>query len=122
MHVADAAIMHEYVARNLHRRLGIKIIQEIVSRYNAGEHTTNLSREFGISKSGLIQLLRGGGVKLRKQPMTPDDSQRAARFYQSEVSISEVVEQIGFTYSTVRKSLHRSGVAMRPKGVKRSSL
>lgn len=56
---------------------------------------------------------------MRKQAITPWDAKRAARLYESGLSITEVVERIGYSYSTVRKSLHESGVAMRPKGIKR---
>ena len=59
---------------------------------------------------------------MRKQAITSADAKQAARLYESGMAISEVVEQIGYSYSTVRKSLHESGVAMRPKGIKRYSL
>ena len=107
--------------RNLRRRLAPQTIAEVVTRYDAGEDTPSLSREYGISKCGLLRLLRNEGVTLRKQPMTPREAEEAARLYKSGLSITEVGERIGYSYSTLRKSLHRSGVAMRPKGIKRSS-
>ena len=54
--------------------------------------------------------------------MTAADAKQAAQLYEGSMSITEIVEQIGYSYSTVRKSLHESGVAMRPKGIKRSTL
>jgi transposase len=56
---------------------------------------------------------------MRKQAIIPWDTKRAAQLYESGLSITEVVEQIGYSYSTVRQSLHGSGVVMRPKGIKR---
>ena len=108
--------------RALRRRLDPQTINELVARYTAGEGSGDLSTEIGISKSGLLRLLRTEGVNLRKQPMTPRNANRAAWLYESGLTITEVVEQIGYFYSTVRKSLNESGVAMRPKGIKRSSL
>lgn len=90
--------------------------------YTAGEGSGDLSTELGISKSGLLRLLRTEGVNLRKQPMTPLDANRAAWLHQSGLTITKLVEKIGYSYSTVRKSLNAGGVAMRPMGIKRSSL
>lgn len=59
---------------------------------------------------------------MRKQAMTPADAKHAAKLYDSGMSITEIVERIGYSYSTIRKSLNQSGVAMRPKGIKRSAL
>lgn len=90
-----------------------------MSRYQAGDGTPTLCREFGLSKGGILQLLRSEGVLMRKQALTSADAKRAVRLYEGGMSITEIVEQIGYSYSTVRKSLHESGVAMRPKGIKR---
>lgn len=93
-----------------------------MARYHAGETSGDLSTEIGISKSGLLRLLRSEDVAMRKQPITTGDAKRAARFYENGLSIMEIVEQIGYSYSTIRKSLNASGVAMRSKGIRRSSL
>lgn len=90
--------------------------------YTAGEGSGDLSTELGISKSGLLRLLRTKGVNLRKQPMTPLDANRAAWLHQSGLTITKLVEKIGYSYSTVRKSLNAGVVAMRPMGIKRPSL
>jgi len=108
--------------RSLRRRLDPQTIQELVTRYSAGETSVNLSREFGISKCGFLQIMRSERVALRKQPIAPEDAKRAVQLYESGLSIAEIVEQIGYSYSTVRKSLNDNGVVMRPKGIKRSSL
>lgn len=105
--------------RSLRRRLSPQVIEELVDRYNTGEGTPALSREYHISKSGLLQLLRAEGVSLRRQPLAPEDAKRAVRLYENGLTIDEVAEQIGSSYSTVRKILHQSGVTMRPKGIKR---
>lgn len=108
--------------RSLRRRLAPQVISELVTRYRAGEDTPALSREYGISKCALLHLLCKEDVTMRKQPITPRDAKQAAQLYENGLSITEIVEQIGYSYSTVRKSLNESGVVMRPKGIKRSSL
>ena len=93
-----------------------------MSRCKSGDSTLALAQDYGIAKSALLQLLRTEGVTLRKQSITPPEAKQAARLYESGLSIVEVVERIGYSYTAVRESLHKSGVTMRPKGIKRSSL
>jgi hypothetical protein len=99
--------------RSLRRRLSPQTIGELVVRYNGGEDSPALSREYGISKNGLRQLLLAEGVTLRRQPMTPRDAKRAVLLYESGMTVEQVVGQIGYSYSTIRKMLHVKGVAMR---------
>ena len=49
-------------ATRLRRRLSPETVKDLKRRYQAGEHTTALSKEYGISKSGLVSLLRSEGV------------------------------------------------------------
>ena len=84
-----------------------------MARYNAGENTPELSREYGISKTGLLELLKAEGVALRRRSMTPQDTKRAVRLYESGLAIDEVVKQVGYSYSTVQRVLRQKGVAMR---------
>lgn len=95
------------------------MIQQLVDRYKAGEYTTKLSKEYGISKSGLLDLLVAEGVSFRKQPMTEEATKRAIQLYESGLSINEVVDKVGYSYGTIRRALHMNDVAVRPKGIKR---
>lgn len=106
----------EKAVRSLRRRLSPQQIEELVSRYNAGEDTPALSRAYGISRGGLRKLLLSRGVSFRKQPMTPEDAERAMRLYEHGLTIKEVVDQVGYSFSTVRRLLHASGVVVRERG------
>lgn len=109
--------------RSIRRRLTPHTIAELVARYKAGEHTPALSREYGISKTGLLELLRTEGVPLRRQAITPEDAEKAVRLYESGLTIKQVVEQVGYSYGTIRRVLHENGVAMRATGIgKRTAL
>lgn len=81
----------ETAMRSLRRRLNRQEIEELVTRYIAGETIRALSREYGVSRSGLRQLLRGEGVALREQGITPEDAERAVRLYESGLTIRQVV-------------------------------
>lgn len=106
----------EASVRSLRRRLSPQQIQELVARYNAGEDTPALSRAYGISRGGLRKLLIAQGVSFRKQPMTSEDAERAVRLYERGLAIDQVVEQVGYSFSTVRRMLHANGVAVRERG------
>ncbi len=88
-----------------------------MARYNAGEETPALSREYGISKSGLRQLLLAEGVSFRRQTITPEDAERAVRLYESDLTIKHVVGQVGYSFGAIRRTLHENGVAMRATGI-----
>jgi lambda repressor-like predicted transcriptional regulator len=105
--------------RSLRRRLSPQIISELVARYTAGEATPALSREYGISKTGLRELLLAEGVAFRRQAMTPEDAERAVRLYEGGLTIEQVVGQVGYSFSTIRKVLHENGVTMRATCIKK---
>jgi len=113
---AEPWVDHEFVTRNLRRRLGPTVIDALVARYNAGEHTPALAKEHGISTTGLRQLLLEEGVKFRRQSITPDDSDRAVKHYERGLTIREVVIEVGYSLGTIRRELHRRGIPMRPSG------
>jgi AraC-like DNA-binding protein len=99
--------------RRIRRRLSPQAIDELIARYTAGEETPALSREFGISASGLRDLLRAEGVSLRGQAITPEDVTKAVQLYEGGLTITAVVRHIGYSRDTIRKVLLKHGVATR---------
>lgn len=98
--------------RSLRRRLSPQVIAELVARYDTGEDTPALSREYGMSKTGLRELHKAEGVSMRRQAITPEDAETAVRFYERGLTVQQVVERVGYSYGTIRKVLHESGVTM----------
>lgn len=90
----------------LRRRLSPERVATIVQRYQAGEHSTVLSKEYGVSKSSLISLLRSEGVALRRQPMSPAAKQEAIRLYEQGLTIRQVADRVGSSYGSTRKLIH----------------
>ena len=108
--------------RSLRRRLAPQVIAELVARYNTGEGTLALSREYGISKTGLRELLQAEGVSMRKQAITPEDVEKAVRLYERGLTVVQVVKEVGYSYGTIRRVLHENGVAMRATCIKKRSV
>lgn len=103
--------------RNLRRRLSPETVVELARRYEAGEHTTALSKEYGVSRSGLISLLRSEGVALRRRPRFA--TQRSIQLYEEGHTIRQVADRVNSSYGTVRKTLRKEGITVRKKCVKR---
>jgi hypothetical protein len=102
--------------RALRRRFAPQKIEELVTRYTAGEAIRALSREYSVSRSGLRQLLRGEDVALREQGITPEDAERAVRLYETGLTIRQVVEKVGSSYGTIQRMLNEKGVVLRAGG------
>jgi hypothetical protein len=73
-------------------------------------------------RSGLLHLIRGEGVPMRKKSITPKDARRAARLNVDGMSIAEVVNQTGYPYRSIRKIPRKSAFTVRMKGIKRLRL
>lgn len=72
-----------------------------------------LSQEYGISESGLRDLLRAENVSLRGHKITAADAKRAVRLYESGLPIDQVAKQVGYAWGTIRRVLLQNGVALR---------
>lgn len=99
--------------RNLRRRLTPQMINEIVARYTAGEKTPALSQAFGISESGVRDLLRAEGVILRGRAITPEDAEQAVHLYEQGLTITAVAEHLRYAHGTIRTVLLKRGLAIR---------
>lgn len=102
--------------RSLQRRLTPQVIEELVSRYTAGETIRALSREYDISRSGLRTLLQREGVVLRAYGITPEEAENAVRLYEQGLTIRQVADEMGHSYGTIRTMLHETGASIRAGG------
>jgi AraC-like DNA-binding protein len=93
------------------------VVVELVARYAAGDETPAVSREVGISASGLRDLLRAERVSLRGHEITAEDAEAAMQLYQRGLTITQVVARIGYSNGTIRKVLLKLGVSIRTGGL-----
>ncbi|MFI6367621.1 helix-turn-helix domain-containing protein [Nocardia sp. NPDC050630] len=56
-------------------------VDEIVARYRAGRHSTQLAKEHGLAKETVLKLLRANGVKIRRQGLSPEQAAEAEWLY-----------------------------------------
>ena len=102
--------------RALRRRLAPGTVDEIVKRYVDGESSPKLCIEYGVSRNGLLKLLRGRGVQIRQQPVPDEVIAQAADLYEGGMSLAGVSERVDVPRNTVRNMLVAHGVTMRPRG------
>jgi hypothetical protein len=101
-------------ANALVSRLEPTDVDAAVASYLAGSSARQVAAELGVSKSGLLDLLRRRGVEPR-QRRSLDTAQvdEAIRLYRSGCLLREIGDVLGVSRDGVRLALRSRGVAMR---------
>jgi hypothetical protein len=95
-------------------------VTQLVADYEAGAPSTQLAKNYGISKTAVLGLLRSVGVTIRHQPLTGDQVAEVIRLYQSGWPMARIADKLGRDDSLVHLTLHRAGVPTRdPHGRER---
>ncbi|MEU2031106.1 helix-turn-helix domain-containing protein [Nocardia amamiensis] len=77
----------------------------MVDAYRSGLSTNRLCEQYGLSKGGLLKILQEHGVKMRNQPMTGEEIDRAVRLYGEGQSLNAVARHLGKSKGSVWKAL-----------------
>ena len=109
----------EPVSRSLRRRLEPALVRQIATEYESGSTTPSLCDTYGLSKTGLLCLLRDEGVKLRRRPLTSDQVTLAKTLYERGRPIAAIASRLDTSYNNVRQRLIKEGVQLRPRGGRR---
>ncbi|WP_368844084.1 helix-turn-helix domain-containing protein [Kocuria sp. CPCC 204721] len=89
--------------RALDLRLDPDQLDAIVARYEAGETTTALAREYAISHSSILRLFSQRGVRTRTRGLTPEKERAVLRLRAQGLNIRDVAKRVGCSYDTTRK-------------------
>ncbi len=103
-------------SRRLRRRLEPELIREIVTKYDSGSMTPALCEEYGLSKTGILAMLREEGVALRRRTLTDEQVQFAVERYEAGDSIAAIAAGLNTSYNNVRQRLPKKEVRLRPRG------
>jgi DNA-directed RNA polymerase specialized sigma24 family protein len=95
------------------QRLKPRTLDQLATDYEAGIPTTQLMKIYGLGKGTVLQILASHGVKLRNQPLTPDQVELAIKHYQAGWSLKRISTELGADHETIRRVLKRAGVVMR---------
>lgn len=88
--------------RALDLRLGPEQLDAIVARYEAGETTTKLAREYAISHSSILRVFSQRGVRTRVRGLTPAKEKEILRLRKQGMIIREIATRVGCSYDTAR--------------------
>lgn len=106
----------EMLSRRLRRRLSPELIAEIVAKYESGSMTPALCAEYGLSKTGILQLLRDEGAEIRRRPLTDEQVELAVKQYEAGRSIAAIAAGFNTSYNNVRQRLLKKEVRLRTRG------
>jgi DNA invertase Pin-like site-specific DNA recombinase len=87
---------------------------EVVARYEAGESSNALAREFGVDRRTATRIIRDAGVELRYRAEVDVDAAR--ELYESGLSLVKVGERLGVSPGTILNLFQRVGIATREVG------
>lgn len=110
----------EQVSRPLRRRLAPALVKRVATEYELGATTPNLCATYGLSKAGILQLLRDEGVALRRRLLTNDQVEVARKLHEHGHPIAAIATRLDTSYNNVRQRLIREGVQLRPRGGSRT--
>ena len=91
--------------RALDLRLGPDQLDAIVARYEAGETTTALAREYAISHSSILRLFSQRGIQTRVRGLTPEKEREVLRLRAQGLIIRDIAKQVGCSYDVTRRFL-----------------
>lgn len=77
-------------------------LDQLVTRYKAGETSTALARESGIAKSTFLRLLAERGVGTRPRGLTPAKETEILCLRKQGMIIREIAKRVGCSYDVAR--------------------
>ena len=92
-------------------------IDEVVQSYLAGRTLASVALELGVHHRTIAAHLEDRGIPRRAnhREMTDDDVAQTASRYRKGDSLAKIGAAMGLDPVTVRRELHRAGVAIRPR-------
>lgn len=94
---------------------------EILRRYEAGEGSSSLGEDYGVSHNTILAAVRRAGGSVRTghrggRPKVGTPLTWMKELYEGGATLKEVADDVGYSPATVRKHLADAGVAIRPPG------
>ena len=100
------------VPRRVRRRLSPEVIALVVERYRGGATAAELGAEHGVSKNGILKLLREQGVQIRAKSLPTAVVTQARRLHECGVSMRQVSKQLGVSRTALRRNFREMGVGV----------
>ena len=99
-------------SRRVQRRLSPEAIAQVVERYQTGATAAELGAEHGVSKNGMLKLLREQGVQIRTKSLPTAVVTQAMHLHKRGLSMRQVSEQLGVSRTALRRNFQKMGVGV----------
>jgi len=106
----------EPAAAHVHKlahRLDDETVARVVARYEAGVPSAQIAEEVGVSRNGILRILRRAGVVTRYPRIAEAEVREATSLYEAGLSLVEVGRRLDRGHSTIYQALKRAGLPMR---------
>lgn len=99
-------------SRRVRRRLSSEAIAQVVERYQTGATAAELGAEHGVSKNGMLKLLREQGAQIRGKSLPTAVVTQAMHLHERGASMRQVSEQLGVSRTALRRNFQKMGVGV----------
>jgi hypothetical protein len=99
--------------RKLRKRPPKSVVAEMVSAYQAGVSTRQLTRKYDIPKTSVLTILHAEGVVRAHQRITEQQIQRATYLIASGKSVTVTAQELGVAPRTLYSQLKQRGLPTR---------
>lgn len=101
--------------RQHHTRLTPAQKDDVITLYRQGVPVREICQRYGISKQQLSDLRKARGIPRRPRGLNDEQKRQAEQHYLAGQSCATIGRQFGVHAETVRRYLHTTGVALRPR-------
>lgn len=101
--------------RQHHTRLTPVQKDEVIAVYQRGVPVGEICQRYGISKQQVSDLRNARGIPRRPRGLSDEQKRQAEQHYLAGQSCATIGRQFGVHAETVRRYLHTTGVALRPR-------
>lgn len=101
--------------RQHHTRLTPAQKDEVIALYQRGVPVGEICQRYGISRQQVSDLRNARGIPRRPRGLTDEQKRQAEQHYLAGQSCATIGRQFGVHAETVRRYLHTTGIALRPR-------
>ena len=101
--------------RQHHTRLTPPQKDEVITLYQQGVPVGQICQRYGISKQQVSDLRAARDIPCRPRGLTDEQKRQAEQHYLAGQSCATIGRQFGVHAETVRRYLHTTGIALRPR-------
>lgn len=101
--------------RQVQKHLTKSEIAEVVRAYQQHEPVNEIAARFAIRRQTVWDICKRAGVQSLPRGLSRPQIEVATKMYASGKSLKTIADELGFSANTVRTTLRKHGIALRPR-------